>query len=394
MTVATSPSSIIAAELKKKAARHTIASTLLVIALIAINPQQSQAQSSGAVFVMTNAAETNQVIAYARDSSGKLSTGVAYNTGGLGSGGTLSPLGSQGGLTLCQDHTMLFAVNAGSGTLSVFGVDGAALFLLETIPTNGSEPVAVAQQGNSVYVLDGGGQESVSGFRIEGYGDLQSIAKSTTYLTPFAGGSAPSSIAISPNGQSLMVIERGINQLDFFPINMDGTLGTEVTSPSAGLSPFAGVFAPGGFAVVAQVGASLGAVSSVTAYSLANGTFSGIAGDTNILTGGAAACWNVFTPNGQFMYVSNAASSTIAEFSFNSSTGQLLILPGSPVSNAGATLNLDLAVSSDGKFLYSINSGSGTISAFAIQSDGTLGAPTQTTVPNAANTGVQGIAAY
>jgi len=289
---------------------------------------------------------------------------------------------------------MLFAVNAGSGTLAVFGVDGAALFLLETVPTNGSAPVAVAQQGNLVYVLNGGGQVSVSGFRLEGYGDLQSIAKSTTYLTPFAGGSAPSSIAISPNGQSLMVIERGINQLDFFPINTDGTLGTEVTTPSAGPSPFAGVFAPGGFAVVAQVGASLGAPSSVTSYSLANGTFSGILGNTNILTGGGAACWNVFTPNGQFMYVSNAASSTIAEFSFNSSTGQLLILPGSPVSNSGATLNLDLAVSSDGKFLYSINSGSGTISAFAIQSEGTLSAPTQTTVPNAANTGVQGIAAY
>jgi hypothetical protein len=38
-----------------------------------------------------------------------------FPTGGRGSGGVTDPLGSQGSLTLSQDHSLLFAVNARNG---------------------------------------------------------------------------------------------------------------------------------------------------------------------------------------------------------------------------------------------------------------------------------------
>ena len=102
----------------------------------------------------------------------------------------------------------------------------AILSLQEITSANGSSPVAVAQQGSLVYVLDAGGQVSVSGYRLTPGGRLQSIANSTAFLTAFAGGSHAASLSISPNGQFLLVTERVPNQIDAFPINEDGSFGS------------------------------------------------------------------------------------------------------------------------------------------------------------------------
>jgi 6-phosphogluconolactonase len=108
---------------------------------------------------------------------------------------------------------------------------------------------------------------------------------------------------------------------------------------------------------------------------------------------GAANCWNVVTPDGRWVYVSNAGSSTISGFAIGSK-GTLTPLPGTVVGEnpAGAT-NLDIAVSADGKYLYTLNSGSGTIGSFAIQQNGTL-----TNIGEAGDlpifAGFNGIAAY
>jgi hypothetical protein len=90
----------------------------------------AQGNNTGAVFILTNDAKKNQVIAYERAANGTLSEPVYYDTNGRGSGGTTDPLESQGSLTLSQDHSLLFAVNAGSGTVSVFSVHKANLIHL------------------------------------------------------------------------------------------------------------------------------------------------------------------------------------------------------------------------------------------------------------------------
>jgi len=84
--------------------------------------QDADTHSAGAVFVMTNNVDKNEVIAYRRASDGTLQEGARFATGGRGSGGNNDPLESQGSLTLSQDHSLLFAVNAGSGSVSVFSV--------------------------------------------------------------------------------------------------------------------------------------------------------------------------------------------------------------------------------------------------------------------------------
>src|SRR5437879_2496 len=115
--------------------------------------QDADTHSAGAVFVMTNNVDKNEVVAYRRTNDGALQESGRFATGGRGSGGNNDPLESQGSLTRSQDHSLLFAVNAGSGSVSVFSVHGSRLSLVDKVISGGSEPNAVAQHGNLVYVV-------------------------------------------------------------------------------------------------------------------------------------------------------------------------------------------------------------------------------------------------
>ncbi|HKU24637.1 MAG TPA: beta-propeller fold lactonase family protein [Candidatus Sulfotelmatobacter sp.] len=178
------------------------------------------ASREGAVFVMTNAADKNEIVAYQRAADGTLYKADRFETGGRGSGGVTDPLESQGSLSLSQDRSLLFAINAGSGTVSVFRVHDAYLSLRDEAPSGGSEPVAVTQRGNLVYVLNTGGSGSIVGFRLTRDGRLTEILNSTVFLTANVTGGA--SIAISPDGNFLVVTERLANNIDTFRIKPDG----------------------------------------------------------------------------------------------------------------------------------------------------------------------------
>lgn len=356
---------------------------------IASSALASGTPPSGAVFVMTNDAEDNAIIAYTRAADGTLHDSNRYHTGGRGSGGTVDPLTSQGSLTLSQDHSLLFAVNAGSGTVSVFRVLGDYLELTDRVVTQGSEPNAVAQHGSLVYVLNTAGSSSVVGFYLNG-GRLTPIPQSLRFLSGNNAGSA--SLAFSPDGQHLLVTERTANRIDVFQVLADGTLSSITEDPSAGAGAFSVSFAPNAVALVSETGPGAANESAISSYVVeAGGTLTPIS--TSVPTLGTANCWNAVTPNGRFVYVSNAGSSSISGFAIGSN-GVLTPLAGTVVgTNPAGSTNLDIAISADGKFLYSLNAGKGDIGAFAI--DPTSGALTDLgtfgELPAAA--GLNGIAA-
>jgi 6-phosphogluconolactonase (cycloisomerase 2 family) len=320
---------------------------------------------------MTNAVNRNEIISFARAADGSLQEGRRFATGGRGTGGVTDPLESQGSLTLSQNRDFLFAVNGGSGEISVFLVHGSSLWLRDKVPSGGAEPNAVAQHANLVYVLNVGGSSNVVGFRLGTDGHLRQISNSTRFLT--TNNSEAGSLAFSPDGQFLLVTERATNNIDVFPVQPDGTLASIVVNSSQEPGAFAVTFAPVGVALVSETGPADGNnASTISSYSVvADGSLTPVT--VGVPTFGNANCWNAATPDGRFVYSSNAASSTIAGFAINATTGALTPVGATVVgTNPSGSTNLDIAISRDGKFLYSLNSGTGAVGVFAIRQDGTL----------------------
>ncbi len=351
---------------------HRSMSKIMIVvgALAPMMCAAGQARGGETVFVMSNNAEGNQVIAFERLDDGSFAERHRYDTEGRGSGGVNDPLESQGSLTLSTDHSLLFAANAGSGDITVFRVDGDGLQFAGIQPSGGSEPVSIAQWQDRVYVLNSGGAGSVVGFGLDRNGELRTIANSTAFLSANATGGA--SISISPNGQALAVVERIANNIDTFNINADGTLGPIVVNPSPGAGAFSARFAPDGALLVSETGpAGAANGSAISSYKvLADGTLSAIS--QSVPTDGSANCWNAISPDGTRVYASNAGSSSIAGFTIGTG-GTLSPLAGTIVgSNPAGSTNLDIAISGDGQFLFSLNGETGTVGVFTINPDGSL----------------------
>jgi len=343
--------------------------TMIIGAVLSIPAQANHGSDDDghAVFVMTNDSRSNEILSFRRNPYGTLFSARHFRTEGRGSGGKGDPLASQGSLTLSQDREWLFAVNAGSGTLSVFRVEGELLFLTARIATGGAEPTSVAQHGNLVYVLNAAGSSNVAGFEFHN-GHLSEIANSQGFLS--ANGANPGSVAFTADGKFLIASEKAGNNIDTFAVAPNGELSQVKVTPSVGPGAFAANTVGNGTVLVSETGSG-GNTSALSSYHLLNnGSLTPVT--SSVPTLGAANCWNVVTPNGRFVYVSNAGSSTIAGFSI-SATGSLTPLPGTIVgTNPAGSGNLDIAVSEDGKFLYSLNSAAGAIGAFAINADGSL----------------------
>lgn len=363
----------------------------VALALVAAATHAAQADdllAPHAVFVMTNDADENSVVSYERSREGALSNPHRVPTGGRGSGGTVDPLASQGSLTLSNDGAWLFAANAGSGTVSLFRVFGSRLLLTDRVPTGGSEPNAIAQHGNLVYVLNTAASSNVVGFRLDN-GHLRRIDDSLRLLSGNTVNS--SSLAFSPDGKFLVVTERAGNHIDVFRVQNDGRLAPIVVNDAAAPGTFSAVFAPNGTLIVSETGAGGPLGSTISSYAIAsNGNLLPVS--TGVPTLGNANCWNVVTPDGRFVYASNAGSSSIAGFRIGAH-GELAPIGSTVVgANPDGSANLDVTISSDGRFLYSLNAGTGSVGAFAIQRDGSLvGLGTRGGLPAAS--GLNGIAA-
>lgn len=85
--------------------------------------------------------------------------------GGVEQNVPLDSLASQESLTFDRAHNLLFAVNAGSNTVTSFPVSGGHLSRLQTVPSGGIFPVSVSAGHNRLYVLNAGGSGNVTGYR-------------------------------------------------------------------------------------------------------------------------------------------------------------------------------------------------------------------------------------
>ncbi|RZU53402.1 6-phosphogluconolactonase (cycloisomerase 2 family) [Krasilnikovia cinnamomea] len=344
-----------------------------------------------AVFVQLNDPTGNSVLAYQRSGDGSLLEAGRYPTGGNGGAALQAPvdaLASQGSLVYDQHHRMLYAVNAGSDTLTVFDVDGARLTRRQIIDSGGAFPVSIAAHGNLLYALNAGDDGTVQGFRItpDGLAPLPGSRRSLRLgnTNPPVFISAPAQIGISPDARHLVVTTKNHNAIDVFLLDSDGCpQGEPVVTATANPVPFSFAFTDQGIAVTEVV------TSSVTHYQLhRDGTLTPL---SSVADGQAALCW--IQPLGGRLYGANAGSGTITAFDLSRDGGVALSgHDGGVVAQPGGA-PIDMAASGD--YLYVQNPVSGRLDGYHAARDGTLRqVATVTGLPVFADgNGMEGIAA-
>lgn len=345
--------------------------------------------ASHAVFVQTDNLAGNQVVAYDRAANGTLTAAGAYNTGGNGGqllGSAVDHTASQGSLAYDPVNSLLYAVNAGSNTVSIFSVRGDELSLRQVIGSGGTFPVSVAVDGNLVYVLNALNGGSIQGY-VNFWGHLFPLPGSYRNLNLAIPSndnqftSTPGQVAFSPNGSQLIVTTKGSgNSIDVFGVGRFGELSPSpvINTQAPSTVPFALTF-NAGHLVVANAGPS-----TVSTFTLnPNGSLSPI---DSVGTGAAASCW--VAPAQGFLYTSNAGSASVSGLQ-PAANGQLTLLSPATGTDPGT---VDASASLGGQYLYVQTGGNGIVDEFQVNTNGSLAEVGRVTVPDAA--GGEGIVAF
>ena len=235
----------------------------------------SSAGASNAVFVQTDNTAGNHVVAYHRAADGTLTPAGSYATGGRGgilAGSVVDHTASQGSLAYDPAHALLYAVNAGSDTISVFGVSGDRLALREVLRSGGTFPVSVAVHGDLVYVLNALNGGDVQGFKVIGTilvplpGSRRALGLDPAETPQFT--STPGQVAFTPDGSQLIVTTKNNgNDIDVFGVGFGGRLSARpVVNAEPGTVPFAITFDSSGHLVIAEAGTNALATFALGAH--------------------------------------------------------------------------------------------------------------------------------
>lgn len=315
----------------------------------------------GALFVMTNATDAtrgNEVAMYKRAPNGDLSFVAYFPTGALddvdpqlGSGpaptaqvlrlvdptfplvvAAADGLGSSNSLLLNDDNSCLFAVNAGSNSVSSFRVNDDSLRLVSVADSRGTFPVSLTIHRNILYVLNAGNRGNLAGFRVhnctllpldpvhqDAVVSLAGVTDSFPIPAPNEVLTTPAQVSFSPNGRRLVLSIKGgdpivvggalqalpSGRMVVFPVQANGQLGAPTVTPfnirpTGALAntggPFSFLFVDSRTLVITL--ANSGTVASFTINP--DHTLSLTQNQAPLSAGAFAPCW--LDGNGRFIY--------------------------------------------------------------------------------------------
>jgi 6-phosphogluconolactonase len=306
-----------------------------------------------AVYLQTNDADQNEVVAFRREADGTLSPLGSYATGGRGTG--KPHLASQSSIVVSGDR--LLVVNAGSDDVSLFAIAPDGLALLDRVASGGSMPTSVAVHRSNVFVLNAGGDSNVTGFTL---GDTELKSSGDTRALP---GADPAQIGFTPDGWSLIVTDRATDALLELPV----AGGEPVRHPSSGATPYGFDFTRNGTLVVTEAfGGTVGAAAT-SSYAAGLEPVSKSVANTR-----SEVCWAAVTKDGRYAFVTNFGDGSISSYAIGADGSLELVdaVAGSTV--LGEKGVRDEALSADGRFLYTLDADARKVFAFAVRDDGRL----------------------
>ena len=307
------------------------------------------------VFTLTNTTSENMVQAFAYVNKVLVPAGT-FSTGGKGSGGSLS---NQGALVESSDRKYMLAVNPGSNDISVFRVVPGGLVLSDKASSGGAQPVSIAVRKRVVYVLNAGGVNNVSGFRLSTTGKLRAIEGSTRSLS--ADSTGPAEVGFGPDGNTLIVTERLTDKIVAFHFDDDsGLTSNKVVTSSDGQTPFGFEFDRDGTLIVAE--AFGGAASAASSYYVREDSH--LRTISSSIQAGAekAACWVKLNTLRHMAFVTNTGTNSVSMYHIEE--GRLTLVDA--VSGHTGMSPTDMDIDESGSKLVVLGRQSGSISIFQI----------------------------
>lgn len=215
-----------------------------------------------------------------------------------------------------SDNISVFSIDSGSGKLTE--VAGSPFFA-----NTGPTAMLITPSGHFVYVTNPLGY--ITAFSFSG-GVLTAVPGS-----PFAAGAGVSALAVDGNEKFLYSANTAANTVSGFALQPSGALqplqGSPYTS-SGGSGPSAIAIDPANTIVyVTTPGSSF----SIWAFSInaTTGVLTTVPGSPfNLLSGGGL--FLLMEPRGNFFYVANQSTTTIAGYQYNSGSGTPSAITGSP----------------------------------------------------------------
>lgn len=308
-----------------------------------------------------------------------LATMLLSACGGGGGGGSSS--GAAPGTTTVHSA---YVANYGSNNISQYTIDattGALTPKATPTVTSGAGPtsVTVDPTGKYAYVANSFGIE-ISQYTIGAGGGLVAMIPAATA----PAGSAPISIAIDPSGKYAYAANSGDNTVSQFTIAAGGGLvpmTSAATAPSGTWPVSIVVDAKSQYAYVANQSGN-----SISQYNIGTGgALTPMSPAATVATGTSPVSVAVAgdSTGSKYVYVANNGSADVWEYSIG--TGGALSRIGTiAAGNLGGTASLPTAItvagdSTGSKYVYVTNGA--VVSQYTINSNGTLAAMTNPTIP-------------
>jgi 6-phosphogluconolactonase len=303
------------------------------------------------VYVQTNEADANRLIAFRRDDDGRLTSPVSVATGGRGDGGR--HLTSQGSVVLTADRKHVLVTNAGSNDITVVTVKGN-VEAGAVVPSGGSAPKSVTEHDGLVYVLNAG-DGSLVGFTMTG----ESIEALDGSRRELGADADPAQVGFTPDGSAVIVTDRGTNAILVYPVEADGRLGEQSKTLSAGPTPYGFTFAAGKTLVVTEAFGAAKGKAAASSYRLDGNAVESVS--ESVGNGRSEICWAVASADGRHVFTTNFADGAVSRYVVSDEGALALDDAVAGVAVDGQPGLRDEDLSGDGRFLYVLDADGGRI---------------------------------
>ena len=310
------------------------------------------------IYVQTNDAERNELVAFDRAADGKLTAIGHFDTGGRGSG--TPHLASQSSVVVSGDRVLV--TNAGSDELSLFRVTADGLELAAPRPERRQPP---DERRGSRRARLRAEQRLARDRRL-----LARLARAARgHAADAGGGRRPGADRLQPGRPHAGRDRARHEQHQHLRVNEHGLAEGPQTIASSGATPYGFDFAGGSLVVTEAFGGEAGAAAA-SSYSLGGERLEPVSG--SVANTRSEVCWAAVTHDGRFVYVTNFGDGTISSYRIGDDGSLELLEPVAASTNMGQKGLRDEAITGDGRFLYALDADARRIYGWSVGEDGSL----------------------